>query len=158
MGIPETERRAMCFWTMQSPQTQCHLFIQPAGHPSPQIAPEKNHNHEIVTLTGRASQNIENKIIQETSWDFKNNGNGSNHERTCSKHLTTYRLQKYIKKTCGQTLRRKGFAKCNEIILNPKNTSFDSLESFSDSYSTLWSALCGKLQGIAIHNSMGGIS
>ena len=62
------------------------------------------------------------------------------------------------KRPCGRTLGHKGLVKHSEITKDYKKTSFDSLESFSDSYSTLWSALCGKLQGIAIHNSMGGIS
>ena len=40
--------------------------------------------------------------------------------------------------SCGRTLNRKGLVRCNEIIQNDKNTSFDNLKPFSDSYSTIW--------------------
>ena len=45
------------------------------------------------------------------------------------------------KNTCGRTLSHKGLVKQNEIIQNHKNTSLDSIKSFSNSYSTNWDDL-----------------
>ena len=45
-------------------------------------------------------------------------------------------------KLCGRTLGRKGLVKCHGIIKDLKNASFDSLESFSESYSAIWDDLC----------------
>ena len=55
----------------------------------------------------------------------------------------------YQKSPCGRTLGHKGLVKHNEIIQDHKNTSFNSLKRFSDSYSTIWDDLCGKFEGIA---------
>ena len=56
------------------------------------------------------------------------------------------------KKPCRRTLGHKEVAKHNEIIQDHKNTSFDSLKPFPDSYSTIWDDLCGKFEGIATHS------
>ena len=61
-----------------------------------------------------------------------------------------------LRKKCGRTLSCKGLVKWNEIIKDHKNTSFDSLKPFSDSYSTIWDDLCGKFEQIATHSQWEG--
>ena len=52
-------------------------------------------------------------------------------------HVQQFWGREFLAKKHGRTLGHKGLVKHNEIIQDHKNTSFDTLKLFSDSYSTI---------------------